>query len=81
LIGLDSAVPTRIFGGIGVGAAHTHIVATTDAVIASVLPAETPTRSCGSGVVSDFDRSGKTITPLASDCVLASGKGLCGQRG
>lgn len=81
MVGLDSAIPTGILGGIGIGAAHTHVVATADAVIAGVLPAKTPTISCSSGVVSDFDRSGKTITPLASDRVLASGKGLGGQRG
>lgn len=76
MVGLDSTVPTRVLGGVRIGAGNHGVISTGNTVIAAVLPAEIPAADGSGGVVGDFDGGGKSVAPLAGDLVLASGLGL-----
>lgn len=80
MVRLDSAVPARVFRGVGIGAGNDGVISTGHTVITAVLPAEIPCTDCGGAVIGNFDRGGEPVTPLTGYLILASGLSLDGER-
>lgn len=72
MVWLNTAIPTQIGGGVGVGAAVVGIPAAGQAIVTAVLPAHIPAIDRTSATVGYSNGGSEPVIPLVGDYILTA---------